>query len=54
MLVAPPLWQPDQPAWVVAVIGMGAAVLMAAVMALVTGLVLLRFEPVAASAGGTH
>ncbi|MEW1811178.1 hypothetical protein AB0284_10750 [Pseudarthrobacter phenanthrenivorans] len=41
-LVAPPLWQPGQPAWLVAVIGVAAAVLMAAAMALVTGLVLLR------------
>lgn len=54
MLVAPPLWQPGQPAWLAAVIGMGAAVLMAAVMALVTGLVLLRLMPAAAPAGGRH
>lgn len=54
MMVAAPLWQPDQPAWLIAAIGVGAAVLMAAVMALVTGLVLLRLVPVAAAAGGAH
>jgi hypothetical protein len=54
MLVAPPLWQPDQPAWLIAVIGVGAAVLMAAVMAVVTGLVLLRLMPDAAAAGDAH
>ncbi len=45
MLVAPPLWQPGQPAWVIAAIGVAAAVLMAVAMALVTGLVLIRLMP---------
>lgn len=51
MAVAPPLWQPGQPAWLAAAIGVGAAVLMAVAMALVTGLVLLRLMPVPAPAG---
>jgi hypothetical protein len=53
MLVAPPLWQPGQPAWLIAAIGVAAAVLMALAMALVTGLVLVRLVPVPAAAAGT-
>ncbi|UKA69407.1 hypothetical protein [Arthrobacter sp. FW306-06-A] len=51
MLVAPPLWQPGQPAWLIAAIGVAAAVLMAVVMALVTGLVLIRLLQVTPTAG---
>jgi len=54
MVVAPPLWEPGQPTWLIALIGAGAAVLMAATMALVTGLVLVRLMPVAATAGDGH
>lgn len=50
MLVAPPLWQPGQPAWLIAAIGVAAAVLMAAVMATITGLVLIRLLQVPATA----
>lgn len=42
MAVATPLWQPGQDVWVSAAIGLGAAVLMAVSMALVTGLVMVR------------
>ena len=42
MAVATPLWEPGQQAWLTAVIGAGAAVLMAVAMALVSGLVLVR------------
>lgn len=48
--VAPPLWQPGQPPTTVIAIGVAAAILMAAGMALVTGLVmkrLLRFPAAA-------
>lgn len=54
MVVAPPLWEPGQPAWLTALIGAGAAVLMAATMALVTGLVLWRLMQVTATAGDGH
>lgn len=42
MAVATPLWQPGQDLWLTAVIGIGAAVLMAVAMSVVTGLVLVR------------
>jgi len=42
MAVATPLWQPGQDLWLTAVIGIGAAVLMAVAMSLVTGMVLVR------------
>ena len=42
MAGATPLWEPGQAAWLTAVIGAGAAVLMAVAMALVSGLVLVR------------
>jgi hypothetical protein len=40
--VAPPLWQPGQPQTAVIAIGVAAAILMVAGMALVTGLVIGR------------
>lgn len=43
LAVATPLWQPGQEWWLATVIGMAAAMLMAASMALVTGVVMLRF-----------
>jgi hypothetical protein len=45
MAVATPLWQPGQEVWLVAAIGIGAAILMAAAMAVVTGLVMVRLLP---------
>jgi hypothetical protein len=45
MAVATPLWQPGQDMWLVAAIGIGAAILMAVAMAAVTGLVMLRLLP---------
>lgn len=57
MAVATPLWEPGQAAWLTALIGAGAAVLMAAAMATVSGLVLVRLlrelppEPRAAGRG---
>ncbi|MHC6592547.1 hypothetical protein [Arthrobacter sp. C152] len=42
MAVATPLWEPGQAAWLTAIIGVGAAVLMAVAMATVSGLVLVR------------
>ena len=45
MAVATPLWQPGQDMWLSAAIGVGAAVLMAASMAVVTGLVMVRLLP---------
>ncbi|MBP1231345.1 hypothetical protein JOE40_000989 [Arthrobacter sp. PvP102] len=54
--VAPPLWQPGQPPTTVITIGVAAAILMAAGMALVTGLVmkrLLRFPAAAQNPVGS-
>jgi hypothetical protein len=45
MAVATPLWQPGQDIWLSAAIGVGAAVLMAVTMAVVTGLVMVRLLP---------
>ncbi len=45
MAVATPLWQPGQDLWLTAAIGIGAAVLMAVAMSVVTGLVLVRILP---------
>jgi hypothetical protein len=45
MAVATPLWQPGQHIWLSAAIGVGAAVLMAVTMAVVTGLVMVRLLP---------
>ncbi|PNI09897.1 hypothetical protein CXX84_05645 [Arthrobacter sp. AFG7.2] len=42
MAVTTPLWQPGQDLWVTAAIGIGAAVLIAVAMSVVTGLVLVR------------
>lgn len=42
LLVAMPLWQPGQPSWLIAVIGVVAGVLMATTVALLTGLGLRR------------
>ncbi|WP_236557645.1 hypothetical protein [Arthrobacter sp. 9AX] len=45
MAVATPLWQPGQAVLLSAVIGIGAAVLMAVTMAVITGLVMVRLLP---------
>ncbi|UEL27038.1 hypothetical protein [Pseudarthrobacter sp. L1SW] len=45
MAAATPLWQPGQELWLVAAIGIGAAILMAVAMAVVTGLVMVRLLP---------
>lgn len=45
MAVATPLWQPGQDTWLSAAIGVGAAVLMAVTMAVITGLVMVRLLP---------
>lgn len=45
MAVATPLWQPGQELWLVTAIGIGAAILMAVAMAVVTGLVMVRLLP---------
>jgi hypothetical protein len=43
--VSTPLWQPGQEQWLVAAIGVGAAVLMAFTMAVISGVVLVRILP---------
>lgn len=49
MVVAPPLWQPDQPAPLVIAIGVLAGVLMAATVAATTGFAALRLARTAAT-----
>jgi hypothetical protein len=45
MLSAPPLWQPGQPWWLIAVIGIGCGALMAATVAALTGVAAVRLAP---------
>jgi Ca2+-transporting ATPase len=52
MVVATPLWQPDQPTWLTAAIGALAGALMALTMASVTGWGLTRLLPTYTSTSG--